>query len=66
LRLRGGDEIEFYSWEIQQLKLMVKRSIKELKVQMEEFEATNQAAQLRSAQGRLKRYLELLEKIRSL
>jgi hypothetical protein len=66
LKLRGGDEIEFYSWEIQQLELMVKRSIKELEEKMKEFEAANQAAQLRSAQGRLKRYLELLEKIRAL
>jgi hypothetical protein len=45
---------------------MVKRSIDELKEQIEQFEAMNQVELLRSAKGRLNNYMILLEKIRAL
>ncbi len=53
-------------WERQQLEKMVNGSIKATRSQIKQFEAKDQADQLRTAKSRLIRYLELLEKVRSL
>jgi hypothetical protein len=58
--------MEFHMWDRQQLEKMVNGSIKATKAQIKQFEAANQAEQLRTAKSRLKRYLELLEKVRAL
>ncbi|WP_156877891.1 hypothetical protein [Shimazuella kribbensis] len=58
--------MEFHVWERQQLEKMVNGSIKATRSQIKQFEAKDQADQLRTAKSRLIRYLELLEKVRSL
>jgi hypothetical protein len=45
---------------------MVNGAIKSTKAQIKQFQANNQADQLRTAKSRLIRYLKLLEKVRAL
>lgn len=58
--------MEFQVWEREQLEKMVNGAIKGTKAQIKQFEAANQADQLRIAKSRLRRYMELLKKIRAL
>jgi hypothetical protein len=58
--------MEFHMWDRQQLEKMVNGAIKSTKAQIKQFEENSEEDQLRTAKSRLRRYLELLEKVRAL